>query len=240
MIYAKSFFDLQLRVAVKICALSGIPLARALIAYTNLYVRFGLGRDFSAAHPVWQAYLSGLQDADDMRAWTYRFYLSRSWVNAGPPVAAVFGCFSYTPLPDAQIRLHFHNLEREGGSSLHINRLAQRLTELRKLFAHVKQTSPGTASVVGMSWLYNLEAYRRLFPPAYGLEAQVADTRFTGMPLWGKFLNRNGQVKDRVANPFLERLEKLTCLADLASCFAFLPRSAKAPVDMFYDFYSVS
>jgi len=32
-----------------------------LLDYTNLYVRFGLGRDFDPAHPVWREYLSGLR-----------------------------------------------------------------------------------------------------------------------------------------------------------------------------------
>ena len=41
MIYAKAFFDLQLEFAHRITILSGLPLARALLDYTNLYIRFG-------------------------------------------------------------------------------------------------------------------------------------------------------------------------------------------------------
>src|SRR5439155_12564861 len=52
--YAKAFFDLQLQFAHKVTRLSGLPLARALLEYTNLYARFGLGRDFDPAHPTWQ------------------------------------------------------------------------------------------------------------------------------------------------------------------------------------------
>ena len=37
MTYAKGFFDLQLRFAHKVAALSGLPLAHALLEYTNLY-----------------------------------------------------------------------------------------------------------------------------------------------------------------------------------------------------------
>src|SRR5438552_18921672 len=72
-IYAKPFFDLQLQFAHKVAALSGLPLARVLFEYTNLYVRFGLGRDFDPAHPIWREYLSGLKDTNDSREWTYRF-----------------------------------------------------------------------------------------------------------------------------------------------------------------------
>ena len=51
MIYAKAFFDLQLQFAHKVAVLSGLPLARVLLEYTNLYARFGLGRDFDPEGP---------------------------------------------------------------------------------------------------------------------------------------------------------------------------------------------
>mgnify|MGYP003694797441 CR=1 FL=1 len=41
--YAKAFFDLQVQFARKVTLLSGLPLARALLEYTNLYIRFGAG-----------------------------------------------------------------------------------------------------------------------------------------------------------------------------------------------------
>jgi len=82
-IYAKPFFDLQLQFANKVTDLSGLPLAGVLLEYTNLYIRFGLGRDFDPAHPTWQEYLAGLQDTDDIREWTYAFYLTRSDAVAG-------------------------------------------------------------------------------------------------------------------------------------------------------------
>ena len=77
MIYAKAFFDLQLQFAQKVAALSGMPVAQALLEYTNLYIRFGLGRDFDPAQPIWREYVAGLQTADDPGEWTYRFYLGR-------------------------------------------------------------------------------------------------------------------------------------------------------------------
>ncbi len=78
MIYAKAFFDLQLEFARKAAALSGQPLTRVLLGYTNLYVRFGLGRDFDLAHPTWREYLAGLEDTNDSHGWTHRFYLARA------------------------------------------------------------------------------------------------------------------------------------------------------------------
>jgi len=95
MTYARSFFDLQLRFAQRVALLSGMPLARTLLEYTNFYIRFGLGRGFDAAHPTWREYVAGLQDSNDHPEWTYRFYTSRSEVPTVPGTVATFGCFSY-------------------------------------------------------------------------------------------------------------------------------------------------
>ena len=76
--YARVFFDLQLQFAQTVSVLSGQPLARAVLEYTNFYIRFGLGRDFDPAHPGWREYLAGLRatnDTNDRREWTYRFYV---------------------------------------------------------------------------------------------------------------------------------------------------------------------
>ena len=95
MTYAKAFFDLQLEFALRVSALSGLPLARTVLEYTNFFIRFGLGRGFDPAHPIWQEYLAGLPEAGDADEWTYRFYLTRSQGTGAPPVVATFGCFSY-------------------------------------------------------------------------------------------------------------------------------------------------
>src|SRR5213594_1386812 len=103
--YAKAFFDLQLRFAHTVMTLSGLPLSRVLLEYTNLYIRFGLGRDFDAEHPTWQAYLAGLKGGPDIHEWTYDFYVTRHHAMAGPTVVATVGCFSYAPLSAERIRL---------------------------------------------------------------------------------------------------------------------------------------
>ena len=109
-------------------------LISALLEYTNLYIRFGLGRDFDPAHPTWQAYLAGLKGAPDIAEWTYAFYVTRHDGMAGPAVVATVGCFSYALLSADRIRLHFHNAEPEGHSTLAIERVSRRMTELAALF----------------------------------------------------------------------------------------------------------
>ncbi len=239
MVYAKAFFDLQWQFADKVTAISGLPLPRVLFEYTNLYIRFGCGRDFRSTHPIWQAYLAGLHDTDDRRAWTYRFYLTRDEAMAGPPVVATFGCFSYARLPGDRIRLHFQNADTAGHSSLGVACAGQRRADLTALFGHVQRTLPAHVQVVGVSWLYNLEAYRRLFPASYVATARVMSPRFRSMPLWGQFLDRHGGLKEQMACPFLARLEQQTCVERLHECFPFQVLTVEAPVQEFYDCYGL-
>ena len=238
MIYAKAFFDLQLQFAQRVATLSGLPLARILLDYTNLYIRFGLGRGFDPAHPAWREYLGGLQDANDIREWTYGFYLRRPDAMAAPGIVATFGCFSYARLNDDRIRLHFENADTDGHSSLGIDRIGHRLADLAALFGHLKRTLPQPLQVVGASWLYNLDAYRRLFPTPY-LEAAHVIHRFQNMPLWGQFLDRYGEVKENMARPFLERLACQSSLDGVGECFPFPVLSVEASVREFYDFYGI-
>jgi hypothetical protein len=239
MVYAKAFFDLQLQFADKVTEISGLPLTRVLLEYTNLYIRFGLGRDFHPGQPIWKAYLAGLQDTHDKREWTYRFYLTRAETTAGPPVVATFGCFSYALMQENRIRLHFQNANTEGHSALGVACLGQRRADLTALFGHVQRTLPEPVEVVGVSWLYNIEAYRRLFPVSYVATARVLRNRFQSMPLWGQFLDRHGGIKAHMARPFVERLERQVSVGRLHECFPLQVLTVEAPVGAFYDFYGI-
>ena len=237
--YAKAFFDRQLTFAERVVTLSGCPLERAVLDYTNLYVRFGLGRPFDPAHPTWREYLAGLRTAADPREWTYRFYARRGEAATGPSVVATVGCFSYARLDADRIRLHFRNAETDGHGPLTADRRAQRRAELAALFAHVKHTGSGPCRVIGASWLYNLDAYRRLFPASYLASARVAGDRFRHMPLWGQFLDRRGEVKPDMTRPFLERLAQSSSVDGLARCFPLQVLTLEAPCADFHDFSGV-
>ncbi len=239
MIYARAFFDLQFQFAETVSTLSGRPLADALLDYTNFYVRFALGRGFDRDHPGWREYVAGLRDTRDGREWTYRFYMDRMPAKTGPDVAATFGCFAYAPLGPDRIRLHFENVEAGDGSPLAVERRGQRLADLTALFAHLERTTQQAPRVVGASWLYNLDAYRCLFPKPYLATARVIRGRFRHMPLWGQFLNRRGEVKERVALEFLERLRRQSRLEDLDRCFPLQVLGLEASAAEFFTFYGV-
>jgi hypothetical protein len=238
-IYPRAFFDLQLLFANKASGLATLPLSDALLKYTNLYIRFGLGRDFDPAHPIWREYLAGLHETRDRCLWTYDFYLTRSQPVVTPSFVATFGCFSYARLDAERIQLHFHNAERDGRSPLSIDRLPQRLTDLGALFRHLNNSQQHSLRVAGRSWLYNLEAYCRLFPRSYSATARVVRGRFQHLSLWGQFLDRQGSIKSCITSRFLERLEGQESLANLDQCFPFQVLAVEAPVHEFYTFYGV-
>jgi hypothetical protein len=238
--YAKGFFDLQLQFAHKVAGLSGLPLARVLLEYTNLYIRFGLGRDFDPAHPTWQEYLAGLEDTRDIGEWTYAFYSRRPDAMAAPGVVATFGCFAYSRLSGERIRLHFQNAETAGHAPLATERVGQRRAELTALFEHVQRTSCQPERVIGASWLYNLGAYRRLFPSSYLATARVIGHRFQHMPLWGQFVDRHGAIKEPMTRQFRERLDRQSNVDGLEQCFPLQVLSVNAPVQEFHDFYGAT
>ena len=157
---------------------------------------------------------------------------------AAPAIVATFGCFSYSRLSGDRIRLHFENAGTDEHSSLGIDRRGQRLADLAALFGHVRQTLGQSVQVVGASWLYNLDAYRRLFPIPYLATAHVIH-RFRNMPLWGQFLDRHGEIKESMTRPFLERLECQSSLDSVGECFPFQVLSVQASVLEFYDFYGI-
>jgi hypothetical protein len=237
--YARGFFDLQLHFAETVSALSGLPLGRTLLEYTNFFLCFGLGRDFDPANPGWQEYLAGLGGTSDRGEWTYQFYATHRRARALPSVVATFGCFSYGRLGTDRIRLHFQNAEADDQSPLARARRDQRLTELKALFEHAKRTEPRPLWVVGASWLYNLEAYRRLFPEPYLATAHPLRGRFQRMPLWGQFLDRHGDVRADMARQFRQRLEQQSTLDRLDHCFPLLVLGLEAPLEEFCDFYDV-
>ncbi|MEO8079441.1 MAG: hypothetical protein ABI641_02855 [Caldimonas sp.] len=221
MIHRPEFFDLQWHVATRAAALAGVPLADALMDYTNLYARFGLGRDFDRAAPPWLDFLDGLRRSAAPREWVYAFYRSRLPDPGAPGTVASVGCFSYARLGEGRVRLHFHDSEAAAVSPLAAHRQAVRRDELRRLARQIRRDEGEEALVIGRSWLYNLPAYRRLFPSSYLASAAVAAPRFNGMPLWGQLIDRQGFVRPAAADLLRQRLSSLTSIDGLASCFAF-------------------
>jgi hypothetical protein len=172
----RGYFDLQLRLAEAVAARAARPLADAVAQCTNFYRRFGLGPLHGApSAPEWQQYtahLITLETHEQRVVWTQAFF-AQSPPERLPPGQRPFGCFSCDP-PDAdgRVRIHFANRDHDGISPLSRAKITTRRQELRAMFTYVKHTYPDAQAVRGGSWLYHLEAYRRLFPRSTARRAQ--------------------------------------------------------------------
>lgn len=234
-----TFFDLQLHLADAIVRISKLSFEEALLNFTNLYLQF-IDRSFDPAHPVWQAYLSGLRQTLqplERAMWTCTFYLQRTKSLAPSP----YGCFRYSYLAEENtIRYHFANVDTSGSGPLSKERRAVRLQELTSMFAEIKHQYGDTPIVRGNSWLYNINAYKRLFPARYTYNMQVVADEFQYMSLWGQFLRRDGHIHEPLATALLSRLQKLERLEDLAHCFPYQVLSPRCSITAFYEFYGLA
>ena len=235
----KEFFHLQLQFAKRIAHILHIPPADALIEYSTLYMSFEFGRSFDPIHPMWQEYLAGLKSASDDVEWTYAFYLHHYTESYQENL---FGCFYYAYNRDTKtVRLHFAHQDASGYSPLSRDRMETRLQELTELFIDVLTMHPEAGMVRGGSWLYNTEAYRRLFPPEYTQNAEVAiDGEFPFMALWGQFLNHHEQLRESMAQHFLNCVAEQETLASIKHCFPYLPLAPQCSIHHFYRFYKIN
>lgn len=235
MAYPREFFDLQLRFARKASRLTGMPLEQALLACTNLSVRLACGRDFDPLDPRWQGYLAAVRGSEDLVESTYAVYLARSALPTSPPVTWTCGCFSYESRGDGRVRIHFQNVD--SSPPLSLERFPARQAELVALFAHLQRNTGGDVEVTGTSWLYNLQAYRRLFPPACVATASAVPRAWQRLPLWGQFLDHRGLVRPAQAALFLDRLADVASADGLDGCFPLQALAVRAGAADFYRHY---
>jgi hypothetical protein len=237
MVSSREWFALQLRCAERVSAIADLPIADALLRFTAIYARLGLGYRFDPAHPRWVDYLRGLPQAADPATYTAVCCAA----GEGAAVTRPFGCFRCTFVPEeGRIRLHFSGVDPQG--ALRRERQGVRLAELRALFSDVAARYPAARSVRGNSWLYGIEAYRRLYPPAYTVSAVAAPMleEFAYMALWGQFIDHRGELKPSLAAPFAAAVERARTLADLAAAVPHPVYEVECAITHFYTFYGIA
>ncbi|HSZ53641.1 MAG TPA: hypothetical protein VK801_18885 [Caulobacteraceae bacterium] len=238
------WFALQLRLAEALAARSGEPIGEAVGRLTNLHRQFGLGTlGEGPLAPLWSDYVARLEvlpEGERRVSWT-RDCFFRGPVSPRTPENLYSGCFSCEP-PDEEgaVKIHFSNEDSaDGVGPLSGRKTERRFAELRALFAQLRKQWPKARSVRGGSWLYNLDAYRRLFPEAYG-DSRTAPTsvRLNGTSSWGQLIDHSGQVKPDVARTFLANLEQLNPERPWL-VFPLRALATRAPIEPFYQFYDV-
>ena len=241
----RGYFDLQLRFAQTVAEVGSLPFADAVAQFTNFHRRFGFGALQGAPESAeWLRYIDRLvllPTHDERVAWTQAFFLQAP--EERPPAnERRFGCFSCSP-PDAEgvLRIHFINRDNDGIGPLNRAKIGRRKGELRDMFTFIRSAYPDATGVRGTSWLYHTEAYRRLFPSAYGDSRVIRTTaqRFDGSSSWGQFLDHREQIKPDLREVFLRHLETL----DMDALWRVFPLPAmvtNAPAKVFFDFYEIT
>lgn len=222
------FFAVQLTFAEALAARSGRPLAEVCLEFTNLHRRLGFGRiDGDPPGAGWLRYAEGLErraPGADRVGWTVEAYAA-----AAPPASETprFGCFSYEVVTDQPVvRIHFDNRDSDDGRGpLWAGKVDRRRAELAEMFAYIRARHPQAQTVKGGSWLYNIEAYRRLFPTDYAASVhRPARLRLDGTSSWGQLLDFQGRVKPAVRQALLDNLAAI----DVEAPWEAFPRRALA------------
>ena len=237
--YSREYFRLNVLFAERAAELARISRPEALFLYTHLYRSFRLGNSFDPNHPIWLEYLAGLAGVADPPGWTHAFCKLRH-ASLPPRIPEnAFGCFSCDLWEDGRVRLHFRNAEPPGVSPLCQARYPVRRAELADLFAHIRRTLPENARVMGGSWMYNIEAYRRLFPLQFLQTARPVWTDFQYIALWGQFLDRDGGVRSLPAAEFEQRVQQAVRLEDLPGCFPLPVLYLEESIQVFYRHFEI-
>ena len=240
MLHSKEYFGLQLEFARKAGEVTNIPLTEAILQYTTCYKKFEIeGWDFNPQNPVWQEFVQNLNISTDPLDAVYDFYLERHKQEDEDPISP-FGCFSYDYKDDIhQVQIHFKQKDISGTGPLGADRIEVRRAELKKLFGDVKAKHPEATTVKGLSWLYGIESYKRLFPASYTENPPIMKGWFKSYALWGQFVNSKKEVKQDMTQKFLECIKTKDTIEDLEACFPYKIFEPVGDIDDFYKFYNL-
>jgi hypothetical protein len=236
----RGYFEVQLLFAKSLAHRTSCSLPDTCLKFTNLHRRLGLGRtEGGTVSAQWTRYAAGLERCESSRSrleWTVAFFADT------PPRESVtrpFGCFSYELLnPDDVVRIHFSNRDSAGGCGpLARAKAGRRISELREMFGFIRTHHASARTVRGSSWLYNLEAYRRLFPPDYAVSTfEPQHVRLDGTSSWGQLLDFRGFVKPAIRQALLDNIANVDIGAPWRA-FPLRALGAHSPIERFYRFY---
>jgi hypothetical protein len=238
----RSFFAIQLAFAKRMAVLRDEPLREALFRYTSLHRKFGFGVPGPVPEdPRWTEFVDQLAAVEDSDSQLERIV---SWYGlteeeAAPDPATLFGCFNFTgPDETGAARSHFVNREHDPLTGpLARTKLPIRLGELRALIPALLGAHSNTTHILGRSWLYHREAYRRLYPPAYTSQTEPLPkpVSLVGGSSWGQYLTHSG-ANESACNQFLDKLPQLQA-HDPLGIFGYRPIQVRAPIAEFVGFY---
>jgi hypothetical protein len=240
--WSRDYVGFQVAVARELSRISGRPVAEIGHDYTTLlnpYVR-----------PDLQTYA----DVDSMSDEEITELIYQGEVQLAqtqPPIPyheyTRFGCFSYHAHAGEErkgrVDIHFSNAEFDETGPLNSDKIDRRLHELRDVFTELHKNWPQAEYVRGDSWLYNLEAYRRLFPESYTANPEIdtSDVSIVTGRTWGQFADDKLGLKKELADTFLANIRELTVVtpATVREAMPYQALIVKAPIADFYKKYGI-
>ncbi len=243
---SRDYVDLQVRFAERVAVVADIPLPEALLRYTNFHRRMGLG--VPGQGPPSEEWLA-MVDRIDLRTHEQRVDHMHAALETKGDASLVllpgrkgFGCVACEPPnADGMVRIHFGNRAPIADvGPLHVSRMGERRSELAEMVSWLAREHPSTRRIDGGSWLYNLEAYRRLFPPEFvaSRDPRNGPPYLHGLSSWGQFIDHRGQVRPAARHRFLAALPALDMTAP-HRVFPYQVLFTTAPFEAFLRTYGV-
>lgn len=165
-----------------------------------------------------------------------------------PEGSTRFGCFYYDHnKADNSLRIHFVNTEFDDVGPLDKSKIEERKREIKDMLADIKMNFPERQEINGLSWLYNLDSYKRLFPDSYTSNLQEEKGKFQwarGTTIWGQFMDNKLTIKNDLAQELMKRVNNLMPDQELPDVFKegpplMPPLKAQGSLQDFFEMYHI-
>lgn len=236
----KELIELEIDFAQRVSELKPTTIEDALLYYTGLYgALFVPTPNKDPKHELWITFLDSLK-GKDLKSAVYDFYVKRTKerdryyekkVYSGKP------CFIYHTEGE-NAYLHFNNNEGAEPGPLSKSSMPKRIRELKNIFQEIHDKHPEIKNVCGYSWLYNIPAYTRLFPPEFVDSGIKAKDDF-GFNIFGQFLDSSENLKMELVQEFLNNINQAITFEQLIDSFRYYPIRTSASIDIFYAFLGI-
>lgn len=250
----REYLEPQIRFAQFVAKKWGKPIDEVLLTHTQLHSYLGqrIPEGQTSDNPVWSEYIEKVAKncpPEELADRTYEFYTQPH--EKLPRLSAEnlkFGCFTFdyhrTDPENATIEIHFGNHDEDGKSPLSKEKRERRIQDLKFMFQYIhdnpdKYPQP-KKTISGSSWLYNIDAYRSLFPVSYIQSAEVQKrTTFKGGGCWGQFVDHRGNIKKDAQAEFFKNLESIDTEQNLYQAFPLKTIRVQAPIEDFYAHFGI-
>lgn len=241
--FSKEFIGLQTEVAREVSDRLNVPMSKVVDYYTSIFHTY-LWPDSDNYIPI--------DEMDNVQISSTVHEKEVSYSQEQPMTEYNdydrFGCFSYFAHTGGtgeklkgRIDIHFSNAEFDVTGPLDKEKIERRLHELKDMFTDIKKNFPEASFVRGDSWLYNIDAYTRLFPNEYVSQPMIDDSpeALTTGRVWGQFCDSHLELKKELGEQFLRNIRDLKRVTPVTvrEALTYQALIVTAPIKAFYEWH---